>query len=146
MSCIVSIAEQPLAAGRLALIYCFQTCRQNCGSAGETRPVDGPTCRWLTPRWLTPRCDCVCGVCWQWGECKLDLKSDLKVSPCVEQPLPLIPRLERRSIRNRTVLETTRSPSGKRYWQLWFILFKEHKSFVTIINATFSKTSTVPSI
>lgn len=64
--------------------------------------VDGPACRSLTCGLFSAT---VCGVCLQWAECKLHLKSDLKVSPRVERPLPLpfLPRLKCRWTRHHTV-------------------------------------------
>lgn len=86
-----SFAEPLLTASRRALIYCLSNLRRR----SRTSPVDSPKCCFSAT---------VCGVCRQQGECKLDLKSDLKVSPCAERPLPLplTPRSERRWIRHRT--------------------------------------------
>lgn len=92
MFCIVSFAEQPLAAGRLALIYCLSNLPSKLRHQTRQSTVPPRVARSLADSSVRLRA----GYADNEGNVNWNLKSDLKVSPCVEQllPLPLILRLE----------------------------------------------------
>lgn len=90
--CIVSSAEQPFAAGRLALIYCLSNLPSKLRHQTRQSTVPPRVARSLADSSVRLRA----GYADNEGNVNWNLKSDLKVSPCVEQllPLPLILRLE----------------------------------------------------
>lgn len=91
---------------------------------------------------------CVCGLCLQWGECKLDLKSDLKVSRSVEEPLPLplVPRFECRWFKPCAVFEVCQKKGNKKHLRLGYIyIFFKCMNFMTKLSSALSQTNMAPS-